>query len=213
MAEPSFKPRLPIYGAQDGDQVITSSGNIYEYNAEKNEWVCIGIMADPDTVSDVSDGLVTPDVYRKLTLIQELIERGFDFSTFKLDTDVDSEPYFYYFYSSDDLVKFTPEKCVEPKEVKARPIVGQVVDRGDGTTVILFTSTYDIDFSNLTLETEFGNYPVVSSTNNSVVVSGTSVNVIPGDFVKVVKEESVVTKLRRSREIISEISSELLRWP
>ena len=42
MAKPIFKPRLPTYGSKDGDQVITSSGNIYEYNIEKNEWVCTG---------------------------------------------------------------------------------------------------------------------------------------------------------------------------
>lgn len=196
MTEPIFKPRLPSFGAQDGDQIITSSGNVYEFNIEKNEWVCIGIIPNPDVVSSSSDGLVTPDVYRKLTLIQELIERGFDFSMFKLNTDVDQDPYFYYFHSSDDLVKFSPERCVEPKEVLARPIVAQVVDREDGTTSILFTDAFNLDFDGLTLETEFGNFKIVSSTNNSIIITGSSVNILPGDFVKIVKEESVVSKLR-----------------
>lgn len=196
MSEPVFKPRLPTFGSQDGDQVITSSGNVYEYNAELNEWVCIGILPDPDVVNSSDDGLVSPDLYRKLSLIQELIERGFDFSNFKLNTDLDQEPYFYYFYSSDDLVKFTPQKVVEPKEVIARPTVAQVVDRGDGTTSVLFVNAYTTSFDGYILETDYGNYPIISSTNNSVVLNSSSVNILPGDFVKVVQEEAVVTQLR-----------------
>ena len=94
MDAPVFKPRLPSYNVKDGEQVLTSSGNIFEYNIEKNEWVCIGIVPEPDVVSPESDGLVSPDLHRKLALIQELIEQGYDFGNFKLDTDV-QDPYFY----------------------------------------------------------------------------------------------------------------------
>lgn len=195
MSDPVFKPRLPMM-ARDGDKVITISGNIYEYNAEENQWVCTGIVPDPEIVSSSQDGLVTPDIYRKLSLIQELIERGFDFSAFKLNTDVDNTPYFYYFHSSDDLIKFSHEKVVEPKQVLARPTVAQVVSNGDGTTTVLLTNSFTTDFSGLTLETNFGNYKILSSNGNSLILEEESVNILGGDFVKVVKDETMVARLR-----------------
>jgi len=101
-------PRLPTFGMKDGDQIIDGNGNIFEYNSEQDEWVYHGQIEVPDIVTLDQDGLVYPEVYRKLVLIQELIDRGIDFGLFKLDTP-GMTPYYYYFYSSDDLIRFYPE--------------------------------------------------------------------------------------------------------
>jgi hypothetical protein len=92
----------------DGEQIIDSSGNIWEYNAEQDEWIYRGVIEVPDIVTFDQDGLVYPSVYRKMLLIQELMDRGLDFGVFKLDTP-GSTPYYYFFYSSDDLIRFYPE--------------------------------------------------------------------------------------------------------
>ena len=146
MSDPVYKPRLPISGSKDGDQVVTSSGNIFEFNAEKNEWVCIGILPQPDVVTVDSDGLVPPDIHRKLVLIQELIDKGFDFSSFKLDTDV-ANPYFYYLHSSDDLIKFAPEKCPEPKEVRLEATVTGINGSGINAAGIYFNKKICVSVS------------------------------------------------------------------
>jgi hypothetical protein len=93
---------------QDGDQIMDSNGNIFEYNAEQDEWVYRGVIECPDFVTLDQDGIINPSIYRKLLLIQELMERGIDFGIFKLDTPGDI-PYYYFFYSSDDLIRFYPE--------------------------------------------------------------------------------------------------------
>ena len=101
-------PKLPSYGNSDGDQIIDTNGNVFEYNTEQDEWIYHGIIECPDIVTPDVDGIITPAIYRKLLLIQELIERGVDFGVFKLDTPGDL-PYYYFFYSSDDLIRFYPE--------------------------------------------------------------------------------------------------------
>jgi hypothetical protein len=195
MEQPVYKPRLPVYGAEDGQQVLTSSGNIFEFNAEKNEWVCIGIMPDPDVVSLDNDGLVPPELHRKLVLVQELIEQGFDFSSFKLDTDV-QDPYYYFFHSSDDLVKFSPEKCLDPKEVRVDTTVTEVIDNADGTSTVGVGATLGDDHAGLVLETFFCNYNIISNNDSSVIIDADKVNILSGDSVKIIKPEAMTTKLR-----------------
>jgi len=101
-------PKLPTFGMTDGEQIIDGNGNIFEYNAEQDEWIYRGQIEEPDIVTWDQDGLVYPSVYRKLLLIQELMDRGIDFGLFKLDTPGDT-PYYYFFYSADDLLRFYPE--------------------------------------------------------------------------------------------------------
>lgn len=194
--DPIFKPRLPTFGAEDGQQVLTSSGNIFEFNAEKNEWVCIGIMPSQDLVSLENDGLVPPELYRKLTLVQELIDQGFDFSSFKLDTDVQN-PYYYLFHSSDDLIKFSPEKSISPKELRVITTVAEVADNGDGTSTIgITTDIGEVDYAGFALETLYCNYNIISNTDVRLIIDADKVNILPGDQVKIIKPEEMTTKLR-----------------
>jgi hypothetical protein len=92
---------------KDGDQIIDGNGNIFEYNTEHDTWVYKGRIESPDLVTRYNDGLVYPSLYKRMLLIQELIDKGMDFGLFKLDTPGDI-PYYYFFYSSDDLIRFYP---------------------------------------------------------------------------------------------------------
>ena len=203
MGDPTSKPKLPTVGAADGECVIID-GCVYEFNAEKNEWISKGVIPNPGAVSFQEDGLVTPDVFRKLSLIQELIEKGFDFSSFKLDSG-NPDPYFYYFHSTDDLIKFVPEKIAEPKEVRgAGNILG--ISAGSSSTTVTITTdatTFVTNaFAGLELETKYGSFEIISNTVNQIVVKGdnstgfneTSLRV--GDRVKAVKTEKINHQLR-----------------
>jgi len=104
-----FTKRLPIYNNEDGDQIADAHGNVYEYNAERQEWIFLGQVACPDIVTEQERGLVSPSIQRKLEHLQRLIDEGADFNLFKLFTDVDPNPYYYLFQSADGLIKFQPE--------------------------------------------------------------------------------------------------------
>lgn len=108
MADLILYPQLPASGFGDGDRIIDPQGNIWEWDAETDAWIVRG-KADliPDA-TEGSDGLVTPEVFRKIRLIQDLISQGVPFAPFKLKSRVHN-PYFYYFQSSDGLIRFTPE--------------------------------------------------------------------------------------------------------
>lgn len=101
-------PKLPRSGFADGDQIADPDGNIWEYNVETKEWFLRGKFEPLPVVTEDQNGLVSPEIYRKLTLIQELIDKGVSFDVFKLKSSLDN-PYFFYFQSSDGLIKFIPE--------------------------------------------------------------------------------------------------------
>lgn len=108
MSEIHTTPQLPASGFSDGDRIIDSDGNVWEWNLEQNSWIVRG-KADPiPDGSERTDGLVTPEVVRKLKMIQDLMDQGVPFAPFKLKSRVQN-PYFYYFQSSDGLIRFAPE--------------------------------------------------------------------------------------------------------
>lgn len=197
MPNPIFKPKLPNYGNKDGDQIIDSYGNVYEFNLETNQWIYRGVIPQPETVTETADGLVSPEIYQKLALIQELMDQGYDFSSFKLDTQIDN-PYYYYFNSSDDLIRFTPEKSIIPKEIKLTDAV-QSVSTDNGQTLIELNRNLTLDPNELIgfrLETKFGAYNILSNTASVVNLSGTGLNLLRGDLIKIFKPEVVKNQLR-----------------
>lgn len=110
MAEELPPAPLPTSGFKDGDKVADKNGRVYEYVEDTNSWIDIGVLHDPQTVTKDRDGLITPTIYRKLKLIETLIKnKGVSFESFKISTKDNIKPYFYYFNSSDGLIKFTPE--------------------------------------------------------------------------------------------------------
>jgi len=190
------RAKLPTYGSHDGDQIIDSEGNIYEYNAERGEWIYLGVVPDPDVVTIDEHGLISPDIYRKLALLQELIEAGVDFSKFKLSTKA-GNPYYYLFHSSDDLIRFIPEKLIEPKEVKGDDTVLEVGTENNQTFVKLSSSSNYTSKSlvGLELETLLGNHRIVDNSNN-VIIIGRIADIKIGDRVKIVKPTKITTRLR-----------------
>lgn len=101
-------PKLPRSGFSDGEQIADPDGNVWEYNEETREWFLRGKFEPLPVVTEDQNGLVSPEIYRKLVLIQELIDKGISFDVFKLKSSLDN-PYFFYFQSSDGLIKFIPE--------------------------------------------------------------------------------------------------------
>lgn len=197
MSDPVFKPRLPNYGNQDGDQIVDAHGNVYEFNAETNQWIYRGVIPAPEVVTEIDDGLVSPEIYRKLVLIQELMDQGYDFSSFKLDSGIDN-PYYYYFNSSDDLVKFIPEKLVTPKELKFQDMVRDVLGGTESTTIEL-TQNRNLATNELAgcqVETQFGTYKIISNGTGTLILEGGMLNLLQSDEIKVFQPTIVKNQLR-----------------
>lgn len=106
---PSFKPRFPTYNVKDKDQIVDAVGNIYEYDIETDSWLLVGEIKIPDIVTEENDGIASSEIYRRIYVLQKLYEKGTKFDAFKLDYKTEKAPYYYYFHSSDDLVRFIPE--------------------------------------------------------------------------------------------------------
>jgi hypothetical protein len=100
--------KLPLSGVEDGAQVLDEVGNVYEFNAEQRCWVRKGVIQSPDIVTEQEDGLVSPPIFEQLQLLSRLKQQGVNFDHFKLDVDT-LNPYFYFFHSTDDLIRFIPE--------------------------------------------------------------------------------------------------------
>ena len=100
-------------------------GNVFEFDGEGDSWVFKGQLQDPDVVTEQEDGLVSIPIFDRLQQIQDQVDAGISYDINKLFTgtfgaspqvagtlEESNLPYFYYFYSSDRLVKFMPELSV-----------------------------------------------------------------------------------------------------
>lgn len=102
--------RLPLHGIPDGTEVKDEVGNIYIFDAEDRTWIFKGQPTCPPIVTDTVPGLVPPAIFEKLQLLSQLKNKGIDFRTFKLATAANGGmPYFYFFFSTDNLIRFIPE--------------------------------------------------------------------------------------------------------
>ena len=108
----SSTPKLP-HNPVDGEQVSDRNGNIYEFNAEQNSWIRLGVLESPPVVTLQNDGLVPPEIYDKIKSVEDLIQQGIAFEKTKIYVGKRPDnPYFYFFHSTDDLVKFRPEQLI-----------------------------------------------------------------------------------------------------
>jgi hypothetical protein len=109
-------PRFPA-NPIDGDRIADISGNIYQYNESQNAWIRLGILQTPPTVTLTNNGLVPPTIYNKIKQIEGLLNQGIQFDRNKIwignRTD---NPYFYFFNSTDDLIRFKPEKLANGQQ-------------------------------------------------------------------------------------------------
>lgn len=86
-------------------------GNVYVYDIDSNTWREIGIITQPPGVTESQNGTIDPTLFGRLHHIQSLIKSGIEFDKTKifLGANHTDNPYFYYFTSTDDLLRFTPE--------------------------------------------------------------------------------------------------------
>jgi len=99
--------RLPRR-ANDNDEVCDKYGNKYRYDEAQKRWIFIGTISDPGIVTEVANGLVSPEIFGKLSTLQSMVNDGdIRFNPLKLLPG--TEGYWYYFRSSDKLFRFMPE--------------------------------------------------------------------------------------------------------
>ena len=101
----NFVPSFPR-NATEGMQIIDKYGNKWTYISKYDSWISKGDVTPPDVVTDARDGIITPDIYNKLKYLNTW--SGKIPPQFKLAPN--TEAYYYYFRSSDDLIDFSPEQ-------------------------------------------------------------------------------------------------------
>lgn len=101
----SYSPKLPRK-ATDGSTVMDRYGNLWRYSSIDNAWISIGSLTTPADVSEENDGLVTADVFNKLRILANNTNPSL-YTSLKLLPGIDA--YWYYFRSSDKLLRFKPE--------------------------------------------------------------------------------------------------------
>jgi len=97
---------LPL-SANHGDEICDSYGNRYQYDAGQDAWISRGTIALPDTVSENKDGIITPNIYDQLLKLEAFTKNNPDLRPLKILPG--SDAYWYYFKSSDKLIKFKAE--------------------------------------------------------------------------------------------------------
>lgn len=192
-------PKLPIFGNKDGDQIADRYGNRYEFNAERDEWIYLGQISSPNTVTESIDGLVSPSIQRKLEHIKRLQVSGFNFNLFKLFNKLDKDPYFFLFQSSDHLITFSPEIIRKDLLLIAQDAVTGV-DHDSDTTIVMVTSALTdaivgmpVMFITGALRRE--TFTIISNTATSFTLSG-ALSVDIGDIFRIYEPETVAQKLR-----------------
>lgn len=92
---------------KDKQQVCDRNGVIWEYDTQTRSWSSHGLISAPIYVSEENDGLVDQATYQRILELKNYLESGASITPFKLDSS--SSAYWYYFKSSDKLIKFIPE--------------------------------------------------------------------------------------------------------
>ena len=98
--------KLPI-NPKNGDEVCDNHGNRYRFNGKTDTWIYIGALLVSSTVTESTDGVITPEIFEKLRHVESVLANGVDFSQFKIFPG--AEGYWYYFRSSNKFIKFIVE--------------------------------------------------------------------------------------------------------
>lgn len=108
MSDCSVPYRLPRYPADD-DIVCDKFGNRWRYSAEVDTWLLQGVDFEIPLVSATNDGIISPEIHNKLTLVDTILQ-NFPY-TLKINPATDA--YWYLFRSGNKLVKFTRENAAD----------------------------------------------------------------------------------------------------
>lgn len=96
-------PRNP----KDGTEICDRYGNKWQYIAENKAWISKGTISSYSVVNEEQNGLVDPTIFNKIKNLRTLSTQ-YDLST-TLKILPGKDAYWYYFRSSDKLIKFKPE--------------------------------------------------------------------------------------------------------
>ena len=99
-------PTLP-FKAVHGDEICDVYGNRYKYDAGQDAWISKGIITSPNVVTEDLDCIISPDIFDKLRKLEAYTRTDVDLRPFKLNPGTDA--YWYYFRSSDKLIRFKAE--------------------------------------------------------------------------------------------------------
>jgi hypothetical protein len=100
--------KLPPFDGNliDGGQYADSEGVIYEYNKKSDSFINKGVIKTPPNVNEETNGLIYPKLYDRILLINKYKNQ---LNLIKFQTEIMMPSYFYYFNSSDDLIRFYGE--------------------------------------------------------------------------------------------------------
>lgn len=99
-------PKFPL-NPSDGDEILDKYGNRWTYQEHVKSWISKGKIESFNIVTDNNDGLVDPITYEKLEKLKTLASNYDLKSSLKIRPGVDA--YWYYFKSSDKLIRFITE--------------------------------------------------------------------------------------------------------
>lgn len=99
-------PKLPR-NPTDGTEVSDRYGNRWQYTAESNAWISKGVIASYSIATEEQSGLIDPTIFTKLKNLK-IYADNYDLTT-TLKILPGRDAYWYYFRSSDKLIKFKPE--------------------------------------------------------------------------------------------------------
>jgi hypothetical protein len=101
----SYIPRFP-QNPEDGREILDRYGNRWQYDIITKAWISKGVIAPYRTVDESNSGIITPEIFTKLKNL-DYYNKTSSLASFKISPAIDA--YWYYFRSSDKLIKFKPE--------------------------------------------------------------------------------------------------------
>lgn len=99
-------PNLPVT-ATHGDELCDEYGNRFKYDAGQDAWISKGTISVPNVVSEDTNGVITPDIFDKLKKLEAYTAANTDIKPLKILPGIGA--YWYYFRSSDKLIRFRAE--------------------------------------------------------------------------------------------------------
>ena len=115
MVNTSYLPKT----ATDGMEVLDAYGSIWRYDSQTNSWIYIGKLGDSPIVSGTKDGLVSPDIFTRISTISAEVQNGLNFDFLKIYPHLAG--YYYLFQSSNHTITFKPESAHSLRIEVSRP--------------------------------------------------------------------------------------------
>lgn len=96
--------RLPRH-PEDGQIICDRYGNKWRYSISLDTWTLQGLDFEVPLVSETNDGIISPEIYNKLTVLGTILQNY----PYTLKINPATDAYWYLFRSSNKLIKFSKE--------------------------------------------------------------------------------------------------------